>query len=148
MLGPANILPSLMLTHRGWASRTTSRWRERFNGELLQEPSACRHGMSHRVAIPDSGNTVLYSQFYYRMWGWLYPDTDFSNKFATFALTCKPCSRRGYRNSNSPGLPGVFLPTPTLVFGRHKKPKSNLYAYKYSINKPVQLKSVNHYKQL
>jgi len=43
-----------MLTHRERASR--------FIGEPLQEPSACRHGVSDRVAIPDSSNAVLYSQ--------------------------------------------------------------------------------------
>jgi len=63
-----DILLSLMLTHREQASR--------FIGELLQEPSACRHGMPHRVAIPDSSNAVLYSQSDSTTRGYLYPDTD------------------------------------------------------------------------
>jgi len=31
--------------------------------------------MSHHVAIPDSGNAILYGQPYPTTWGWLYPGT-------------------------------------------------------------------------
>jgi len=45
-----------MLTYRVQASR--------FVGELLQEPSASRHGMPYRVVAPGSGNAVLYNWIY------------------------------------------------------------------------------------
>ena len=37
----------------------------RFIGEPTQEPSTSRHGMSHRLAVPDSGNAVLHNHVDY-----------------------------------------------------------------------------------
>ncbi len=74
-----DILPTLTLKDSVPLTGAGRNRSSRFIGEPLQEPSACRHGMSHRVAIPDSGNAVLYSQSDSTTWRWLYPDPDFTS---------------------------------------------------------------------
>jgi len=47
--------------HTPIADPTCAAWASHFIGELSQEPSMRRHGMTHRVTVPDSGKAVLYS---------------------------------------------------------------------------------------
>ena len=78
--------------------------------------------MTRRVAIPDSGNAVLYGQLCYSIWEWLYPDTDFTSTVRGLSTPTPPQAKR---RSGSPGK----LRSPRVGKGGCRSEQRGMVAY-------------------